>query len=72
MAWSAYGVEAAATLAPEYKDTERDTALALRRSAMFSLVVYALLPIGVGGVLPASEISKGRLTTAATSPSSTR
>ncbi|HEV8653416.1 MAG TPA: APC family permease [Actinomycetes bacterium] len=61
MAWSSYGVEAAATFAPEYKDSERDTALALRRSAMFSLVVYALLPIGVGGVLPGSEIAKGAL-----------
>ncbi|HYT25420.1 MAG TPA: amino acid permease, partial [Actinomycetota bacterium] len=46
MAWSAYGVEAAATFAPEYRDSERDLTLALRRSAMFSLVVYALLPLG--------------------------
>ena len=30
MGWSAYGVEACATFAPEYKDTARDTTLALR------------------------------------------
>ncbi|HEX9343108.1 MAG TPA: APC family permease, partial [Actinomycetota bacterium] len=61
MGWSAYGVEGAATFAPEYKDTTRDTALALRRSAAFSLIVYAFLPIGVGGVLPADQIAKGAL-----------
>ncbi len=62
MAWSAYGVEAAATFAPEYRDSERDLTLALRRSAMFSLVVYALLPLGAGGVLPADQIAKNPLT----------
>jgi amino acid transporter len=61
MGWSAYGVEGAATFAPEYKDTTRDTMLALRRSAAFSLIVYALLPLGVGGVLPADQIAKGAL-----------
>ncbi len=59
MGWSSYGVEAAATFAPEYRDTERDTDLALRRSAMFSLVVYALLPLGVGGMLTADKINAG-------------
>jgi amino acid transporter len=61
MGWSSYGVESAATFAPEYKDTERDTALALRRSAAFSLVVYALLPLGVGGVLSQDKIAAGAL-----------
>ncbi len=55
--WSAYGVEAAATFAPEYRDTQRDTALALRRSAIFSLMVYLLLPLGLSGVLSQSAIS---------------
>jgi amino acid transporter len=50
MGWSAYGVETCATFAPEYKDTVRDTSLALRSSALFSLVVYILLPLGIGGV----------------------
>ncbi len=58
MGWSAYGVEAAATFAPEYLDIHRDTRIALRRAAMFSLAVYVLLPLGTGGVLPTGEISK--------------
>jgi amino acid transporter len=58
MGWSAYGVEACATFAPEYKDTARDTALALRSSALFSLAVYALLPLGIGGVLSQEAIAE--------------
>jgi amino acid transporter len=57
MGWSAYGVETCATFAPEYKDTVRDTSLALRSSALFSLAVYILLPLGIGGVLPQEEIA---------------
>jgi amino acid transporter len=40
-----------ASFAPEYHDTKRDTALALRAAASFSLLVYILLPLGVGGVV---------------------
>lgn len=50
MGWSAYGVETCATFAPEYKDTARDTSLALRSAALFSLVVYITLPLGITGV----------------------
>ena len=50
MGWSAYGVETCAAFAPEYKDTVRDTSLALRSSALFSLGVYILLPMGITGV----------------------
>jgi amino acid transporter len=51
MIWSAGGVDACATFAPEYKDTVRDTRKALLSAAVFSLVVYTLLPLGlVGGV----------------------
>jgi len=57
MGWSAYGVEACATFAPEYKDTAHDTSLALRSSAIFSLAVYILLPLGLGGMLPQEEIA---------------
>jgi amino acid transporter len=53
MGWSAYGVETCATFAPEYKDTVRDTNLALKSSALFSLVVYVLLPLGVTGTVGA-------------------
>ena len=51
MGWSAYGVETCATFAPEYKDTVRDTSRALRTSALFSLGVYALLPLGITGTI---------------------
>ena len=57
MGWSAYGVEACATFAPEYKDTARDTSLALRSAAIFSLGVYILLPLGLGGMLPQEDIA---------------
>jgi amino acid transporter len=58
MGWSAYGVEACATFAPEYKDTVNDTSLALRSSALFSLVVYALLPLGIGGVMSQEAVAE--------------
>lgn len=51
MCWSAYGIEVCASFAPEYHDTKRDTALALRSAAIFSLLVYTLLPLGLGGVV---------------------
>jgi amino acid transporter len=50
MGWSAYGVETCAAFAPEYKDTVRDTSVALRSAAVFSLGVYVLLPLGVSGI----------------------
>ena len=49
LAWSAYGTEACATFAPEYK-TVRDTHMALRSAATFMLLVCLLLPLGLGGV----------------------
>jgi amino acid transporter len=54
MCWSAYGIEICASFAPEYHDTKRDTALALRAAASFSLLVYVLLPLGLGGVVGAT------------------
>jgi amino acid transporter len=49
LAWSAYGTEACATFAPEYKSIQ-DTHRALRSSATFMLLVCVLLPLGLGGV----------------------
>jgi amino acid transporter len=49
MCWSAWGVDVCATFAPEYKDTARDTKLALRSAALFSMTVYILLPIAFTG-----------------------
>ena len=48
MTWSAGGVEVCATFTPEYK-TRRDSTIALRSTATFSLLVYILLPLGLGG-----------------------
>ena len=49
MCWSAWGVDVCATFAPEYKDTVNDTKLALRSAAVFSLIVYIFLPMGMVG-----------------------
>ena len=57
MGWSAYGVETCAAFAPEYKDTVRDTTLALRSAAIFSLAVYILLPLGVAGTFGQETIA---------------
>jgi amino acid transporter len=57
MGWSAYGVETCAAFAPEYKDTVRDTTLALRSAAIFSLGVYILLPLGVAGTVGQETIA---------------
>ena len=46
MGWSSYGFETVAAFAPEYHSPETDTPRALRASAAFSVVVYALLPLG--------------------------
>ena len=58
MCWSSYGIEVVASFAPEYQDTERDTARALRAAALFSAVVYVLLPLGVGGTLGTAAIAE--------------
>jgi amino acid transporter len=67
MAWSAaYGTEICATFAPEYQDTERDTAMALRSASIFALLVFTLLPLGLGGVTGApSEGAEGQFYVAA-------
>ncbi len=48
--WSAYTAEICATFAPEYHDTRPDTTMALRSAAMFTLLVFLLFPLGIGGV----------------------
>src|SRR5215208_4296641 len=57
MCWSSYGIEVVATFAPEYHDTQRDTRMALRTAALFSAVVYVLLPLGLGGTLGTEAIA---------------
>lgn len=51
MGWSSYGFESVASFSPEYKDPGRDVPKALYSSAGFSVVMYVLLPLGVGGTL---------------------
>jgi amino acid transporter len=51
MAWSSYGVEAAASFIPEFRDTIGDTRKALRISALLSLVVFAITPLGLAGLI---------------------
>ena len=57
MCWSSYGIEVVATFAPEYHDSQRDTRLALRSAALFSALVYVLLPLGAGGTLGTEAIA---------------
>jgi amino acid transporter len=57
MCWSAYGIEVVATFAPEFKDTKEDTTKALRVAALFSVLVYALLPLGLGGTLGTETVA---------------
>ncbi len=64
MCWSAYGIEVCASFAPEYHNTKRDTTLALRTAATFSLLVYVLLPLGLGGVVGSTGDAGGFYVTA--------
>ncbi|MGH3097106.1 MAG: APC family permease, partial [Streptosporangiales bacterium] len=57
MAWSSYGFESVAAFAPEYRDTRADTPRALYSSAVFSLILYILLPLGVGGTLGTKPVA---------------
>jgi amino acid transporter len=57
MGWSSYGFETVAVFAPEYHDPVHDTPKALRASAAFSVVVYALLPLGLGGTLGTQTVA---------------
>ena len=56
MYWSSNGVEVGATFTPEYK-SEKDSTIALRSAGAFSLLVYILLPLGLGGYtgVPSSD-----------------
>jgi amino acid transporter len=51
LGWSTYGPEAAATFAPEYKDTKNDTRKALAVTGGMNVVLACLLPIAVLGTV---------------------
>ena len=51
LGWSTYGPEAAATFAPEYKDTKNDTRKALAVTGGMNVVLAVLLPVAVLGTV---------------------
>ncbi len=51
LGWSTYGPEAAATFAPEYKDTKNDTRKALAVTGGLNVVLACLLPVAVLGTV---------------------
>src|ERR1039458_8252351 len=59
--WATKEGAVCATFAPKYK-TERDTHIALRSSAIFVVGVFALLPLGLGGVtgVPPTATQEGQ------------
>ena len=67
MAWNTYGVEVSASFAPEYKNTKRDTALALRTGATFALLAAVLFPLGMSGLngAPNPALAEGQFYPAA-------
>jgi len=60
--WSSYAAEICATFAPEYHDTRRDTTIALRSAGVFTLLVFLLFPLGIGGVsgAPSAATASGQ------------
>ncbi|WP_206302045.1 APC family permease [Streptomyces sp. AcE210] len=48
-AWTTYGTEICASFAPEYRDTARDTAKALRLTSLISLGVFFVVPLATVG-----------------------
>ncbi len=60
--WSSYAFECVATLSPEYRDTLKDTPRALRSSAMFSVLIYGLVPLGLIGALGQQGIAAHAIT----------
>ncbi len=58
MAWTTLGIEVCATFASEYRDPVRDTARAIRASALFCLGVFFLVPLTLGGFAGEQAISE--------------
>lgn len=60
--WTTYGFECVATFAPEFTDTIRDTPKALRSSAIFSVLIYGLVPLGLVGAVGQTKIASNPYT----------
>jgi len=52
--WTAYGTEMCAAFTPEYRTT-RDARRALSTSGAYTFLMFALVPIGVGGLMTQAE-----------------
>jgi amino acid transporter len=62
MCWTSLGVETCATFAPEYRGGARDASRALRVSALFSLAVFVLLPLGAAGTVGEPAVAEDPVT----------
>ncbi|BBX63899.1 hypothetical protein MSAS_30730 [Mycobacterium saskatchewanense] len=62
LAWSGYGIEAVASFVPEFRDTVRDSRIALRLAGLFIIVVYTLVPFGVGGIVDQADVAANPVT----------
>lgn len=57
LAWSVFGIEAVASFVPEFRDTVRDSRIALRLAGLFVLAVYFFVPLGVGGLVDQEDVA---------------
>lgn len=57
-AWTTYGVEIAASFAPEYKDSVRDTAKALKATSTFMLIAFVAIPVGITGAIGEATLAE--------------
>ncbi len=62
LAWSVYGIEAVASFVPEFRDTVRDTRIALRLAGLFVIGVYILVPFGIGGLVDQAAVAEDPVT----------
>jgi amino acid transporter len=62
MAWSTYSSEICASFAPEYKDVTRDTARALKGTALFIALTFSLMPLAITGTIGIDAVNKNPTT----------
>ena len=62
LAWSVYGIEAVASFVPEFRDTIRDSKIALRRAGIFVIAVYVIVPFGIGGMVDQADVAANPVT----------
>ncbi len=62
LAWSVYGIEAVASFVPEFRDTIRDSKIALRLAGIFVIAVYVIVPFGIGGMVDQADVAANPVT----------